>query len=198
MPLSPCASRDILLPIAAEHVTFPAAKLSLPVSVADKRLATLGVCGCPHIVSLVSVRKEGKIKLFTNHFGIEIEFTGITRQKAANIAARYLSGQGRTLGDYYDTQCITAPDGRVWKFMYDGSIKCQRKEHGTIIPADKKHSVELVSPICLTEIWRKTSFLILLVDIWYSLTGACQLILLCILDGGSRSPLHRKAIVRAI
>ena len=107
------------------------------------------VCGCPHIASIVSVRKEGKIKLFTNHFGIEIEFTGITRQKAANIAARYLNGQGRPLGDYYDTQCITAPDGRVWKFMYDGSIKCQRKEHGAIIPADKKHSVELVSPVLL-------------------------------------------------
>ena len=87
--------------------------------------------------------------MFTNHFGIEIEFTGITRQKAANIAARYLNGQGRPLGDYYDTQCITAPDGRVWKFMYDGSIKCQRKEHGAIIPADKKHSVELVSPVLL-------------------------------------------------
>ena len=107
------------------------------------------VCGCPHIANIVSVRKEGKIKLFTNHFGIEIEFTGITRQKAANIAARYLNGQGRSLGDYYDTQCITAPDGRVWKFMYDGSIKCQRKEHGAIIPADKKHSVELVSPVLL-------------------------------------------------
>ena len=38
--------------------------------------------------------------MFTNHFGIEIEFTGITRQKAANIAARYLNGQGRSLGDY--------------------------------------------------------------------------------------------------
>ena len=107
------------------------------------------VCGCPHIANIVSVRKEGKIKLFTNHFGIEIEFTGITRQKAGNIAARYLNGQGRSQGDYYDTQCITAPDGRVWKFMYDGSIKCQRKEHGAIIPADKKHSVELVSPVLL-------------------------------------------------
>lgn len=62
--------------------------------------------------------------MFTNHFGIEIEFTGITRQKAAGIAARYLNGQGRSLGDYYDTQCITTPDGQVWKFMYDGSIDC--------------------------------------------------------------------------
>ena len=107
------------------------------------------VCECPHIANIVSVRKEGKIKLFTNHFGIEIEFTGITRQKAANITARYLNGQGRSLGDYYDTQCITAPDGRVWKFMYDGSINCQCKEQGHIVQADKKHSVELVSPVLL-------------------------------------------------
>ena len=87
--------------------------------------------------------------MFTNHFGIEIEFTGITRQKAANIAARYLNGQGRSQGDYYDTQCITAPDGRVWKFMYDGSINCQCKEQGRIVQANKKYSVELVSPVLL-------------------------------------------------
>lgn len=87
--------------------------------------------------------------MFTNHFGIEIEFTGITRQKAANIAAAYLNGQGCSLGDYYDTQRITAPDGRVWKFMYDGSIDCQRKEQGRIVQANKKYSVELVSPVLL-------------------------------------------------
>ena len=87
--------------------------------------------------------------MFTNHFGIEIEFTGITRQKAAGIAARYLNGQGRSLGDYYDTQCITVPDGRVWKFMYDGSIDCQRKEQGRIVRANRRYSVELVSPVLL-------------------------------------------------
>ena len=87
--------------------------------------------------------------MFTNHFGIEIEFTGITRQKAAGIAARYLNGQGRSLGDYYDTQCITTPDGQVWKFMYDGSIDCQRKEQGRIVRANRRYSVELVSPVLL-------------------------------------------------
>ena len=87
--------------------------------------------------------------MFTNHFGIEIEFTGITRQKAAEIAAAYLNGQGRSLGDYYDTQRITAPDGRVWKFMSDGSIDCQRKAQGSIIQANRKYSVELVSPVLL-------------------------------------------------
>ena len=94
-------------------------------------------------------QKGGQVILFTNHFGIEIEFTGITRQKAAEIAAAYLNGQGRSLGDYYDTQRITAPDGRVWKFMYDGSIDCQRKEQGRIVQANKKYSVELVSPVLL-------------------------------------------------
>ena len=85
--------------------------------------------------------------MFTNHFGIEIEFTGITRQRAANIAAAYLNGQGCSLGDYYDTQRITAPDGRVWKFMYDGSIDCQRKEQGRIVQANRseEHTSELQS-----------------------------------------------------
>lgn len=87
--------------------------------------------------------------MFTNHFGIEIEFTGITRQKAAEITAAYLNGQERSLGDYYDTQRITAPDGRVWKFMSDGSIDCQRKAQGGIIQANRKYSVELVSPVLL-------------------------------------------------
>lgn len=87
--------------------------------------------------------------MFTNHFGIEIEFTGITRQKAAEIAAAYLNGQWRSLGDYYDTQRITASDGRVWKFMSDGSIDCQRKTQGSIIQANRKYSVELVSPVLL-------------------------------------------------
>ena len=87
--------------------------------------------------------------MFTNHFGIEIEFTGITRQKAANIAAAYLNGQGRSQGDNYDTQRITPPDGRVWKFMSDGSIDCQRKAQGGIIQANRKYSVELVSPVLL-------------------------------------------------
>ena len=87
--------------------------------------------------------------MFTNHFGIEIEFTGITRQKAADIAAAYLNGQGCSLGDYYDTQRITASDGRVWKFMFDGSIKCQRKKRRQVISAPKAYSVEMVSPVLL-------------------------------------------------
>lgn len=81
------------------------------------------------------------------NFGIEIEFTGITREKAARVAAEILQGTYSEGGTYYDAKKVTAPDGRVWKFMYDGSINCQSKENGRKVSAGREYSVELVSPI---------------------------------------------------
>ena len=85
--------------------------------------------------------------MFNNRFGIEIEFTGITRTQAAKIAAEYLGGTIRNEGDYYDTQAVTVPDGRVWKFMYDSSVTAQKKERGRKVSASDQYKVELVSPI---------------------------------------------------
>lgn len=87
--------------------------------------------------------------MFTNQFGLEVEFTGITRQEAAKTAAYYLNGMVDVSGDYYDTHKITVPDGRVWKVMYDGSLHCQKKEGRRTAPASDSYSVELVSPILL-------------------------------------------------
>ncbi len=89
--------------------------------------------------------------MFTNQFGIEAEFTGITREKAAETAANYLDGTTAAPGDYYNTQKVTASDGRIWKFMSDGSIHCQRKNGNHTIGADDHFSVELVSPILLYQ-----------------------------------------------
>ena len=80
-------------------------------------------------------------------FGIEIELTGITRRQAAKVVAEYLNGTITEVGDYYDAIKVTAPEGRVWKFMYDGSIKSQKKQSGRKVTANKEYSVELVSPI---------------------------------------------------
>lgn len=80
-------------------------------------------------------------------FGIEIELTGITREQAAGIAAEFLQGTYSEGGTYYDTKEVTAPDGRVWKFMYDGSIHCQKKQGRQKAAAGRDYSVELVSPI---------------------------------------------------
>lgn len=85
--------------------------------------------------------------MLTTKFGIEIEFTGITRETAAKTAAEFLHGTYEYAGTYYRAYEVTQPDGRKWKFMSDGSIHTQRKVNGEKVRADKDYSVELVSPI---------------------------------------------------
>lgn len=85
--------------------------------------------------------------MFNNNFGIEIEFTGITRRQAAETEAEYLGGTVRNERDVYSTQTVTAQDGRKWKFVSDGSITCQRRLNGRRVSAGGEYSVELVSPI---------------------------------------------------
>lgn len=78
-------------------------------------------------------------------------FTGITRRKAAEIVVDHLGGSVEELHDYYKTLKIIARDGRVWKIMYDGSIKCQKRTGGQKVSASSEYSVELVSPILTYE-----------------------------------------------
>jgi len=85
--------------------------------------------------------------MFTERFGIEVEFTGITRTQAAKIASQLLGGTATSENDTYNTHRVIAPDGRTWKIMSDGSIRTEKKENGRTISADKSYSVELVSPI---------------------------------------------------
>ena len=65
--------------------------------------------------------------MFKTKFGIEIEFTGITRKEAAETAATYLNGRVEHTGTYYDIYTVIAPDGRKWKFMSDASIDCKKR-----------------------------------------------------------------------
>lgn len=90
---------------------------------------------------------KGESHMFSSKFGIEIEFTGITRTEAAKVAAEYLGGAVESASDYYGTKRVVDRAGRGWKLMSDGSIICQRRESGRKVPADKSFSVELVSPI---------------------------------------------------
>lgn len=85
--------------------------------------------------------------MLTTRFGIEIEFTGITRTQAAEVAADFLGGTIENCRDYYDTKKVITSDGRVWKIMSDGSIRTQKKVNGQILSAGSEYSVELVSPI---------------------------------------------------
>mgnify|MGYP000965695435 CR=1 FL=1 len=85
--------------------------------------------------------------MFTTRFGIEIEFTGITRSQAAQVAAEFLNGNIENCRDHYDTKKVHTPDGRTWKFMSDSSIRKEVKVNGRKISAESTYSVELVSPI---------------------------------------------------
>lgn len=143
-----------MLPIGSTEYQPQGGHLPLGGQQFDSRIAhfclEVRTCGRPLDPSGVQRLSGRRVsQLFTNHFGIEIEFTGITRTKAAEVAAQFLGGRFNSGSGYYNTHRVTAPDGRVWKFMSDGSINCQRKEHGQIIPASRNYSVELVSPVLL-------------------------------------------------
>ncbi len=45
--------------------------------------------------------------MFINHFGIEMEFTGITREQAAEVAAKFLGGTATHAGGYYGTYHVS-------------------------------------------------------------------------------------------
>ena len=81
-------------------------------------------------------------------FGIEIEMTGLTRQRAAVVIAEHFGTAAQYGGTHYDEFYALDGQGRKWKVMSDGSIDCQRKIDGRRVPADSSYSVEFVSPIC--------------------------------------------------
>ena len=83
----------------------------------------------------------------TQTIGVEIEMTGITRAKAAEITSNFLGGTIEREFDSYDTYKVTAPDQRVWKVVSDASILTMKNVKGTLTSSDRNYSVELVTPI---------------------------------------------------
>lgn len=78
-------------------------------------------------------------------FGIEIELTGITREKAAEVIGTYLGYPSHYDGGFYKEYSVMDEQNRKWKVMYDSSIVAKKKD-GTRAGDDYK--VEFVSPIC--------------------------------------------------
>ena len=79
--------------------------------------------------------------MFETYFGIEIEFSGITRRGAAEIVAKVING--RNSG--YE---VTGPDGRIWKIVYDSSVGGYRRQGNRMVATnDNDYQCELVSPI---------------------------------------------------
>jgi len=81
-------------------------------------------------------------------FGIEIEMTGLSRQRAAQVLSEYFGRPASFDGGYYGEYSVLDSQSRRWKVMSDGSITTEKKEGRRVVPADRTYSVELVSPIC--------------------------------------------------
>lgn len=78
-------------------------------------------------------------------FGVEVEFTGITRETAARAVAEVLNTSiisGPT-GYTYHTRSIRDLKGREWKIMRDSSI---RQEYGNDSRNSDEYKVEFVTP----------------------------------------------------
>ena len=78
-------------------------------------------------------------------FGVEVEFTGITRETAAKAVAEVLNTteiSGPTRGCYY-TRTIKDSKRRSWKVMRDSSI---RAEYGRDARNADEYKVEFVTP----------------------------------------------------
>lgn len=84
-------------------------------------------------------------------FGIEIEMTGLSRQRAAQVLSEYFGRPANFDGGYYGEYFVLDSQSRRWKVMSDGSIKTEKKEGRQIVTADNTYSVELVSPTCRYE-----------------------------------------------
>lgn len=74
-------------------------------------------------------------------FGVEIEFTGITRYKAAKVVAGILGCEmGAPASNVYKTRTMIDSQGRKWKVMRDSSIVPQGGS------ASDEYRVEFVTP----------------------------------------------------
>ena len=84
-------------------------------------------------------------------YGIEIEMTGITRRKAAEIIGGYFGTQAVYAGTSYCTYTAKDRKGRVWKCMSDSSIQRFRTVNGRRVSANSDYATEVVSPVMVYE-----------------------------------------------
>lgn len=77
-------------------------------------------------------------------FGMELEFSGITRRKAAQTIAQVINGNANyhyAGGTYYKCEITSNTDGRTWIIEYDSSVDCP----------DGGEQCEFVTPKCTYE-----------------------------------------------
>ena len=77
-------------------------------------------------------------------FGLELEFTGITREEAAEVIGAYWGRKPRKYIGNHDSYEIIDRFKRRWRVVYDSSIVPECRHHY----ATEDYQVEMVTPIC--------------------------------------------------
>ena len=83
-------------------------------------------------------------------FGAEIEMTGNSRQRAAEVLAEFFGTNYVYEGTGYDKYSVTF-DGKKWVIMSDASITPLQKRNGRVVSAPDSYKVEFVSPPLLAK-----------------------------------------------
>lgn len=96
------------------------------------------------------------MEILEQSWGLEIEFTGITREHAANLMAEYLKENGLSDGyihrfSSYDERSCNDNQGRVWRIISDSSIVASRNTDDDSLYHSmslNNYKCEFVTPIC--------------------------------------------------
>lgn len=78
-------------------------------------------------------------------FGLELEFTGISRSQAASVLVKHFGVTAQHFGGSYDKYIVSDAEGREWTIARDSSLSPERK-NGSF--AGDECRCELITPIC--------------------------------------------------
>lgn len=80
-------------------------------------------------------------------FGTELEYTGISRERAAKAIHAVVGGTIRYAGQSYDAWQVTAPDGRIWQAVADGSLGSRATSAEVVTPILKYDDLETLQAV---------------------------------------------------
>lgn len=81
------------------------------------------------------------------HFGVEIEFTGISRRMAAQELAKVLGTSSIEHRGGYDARIVKDAQGRSWKIVSDGSIATKLVTTDPLSRSRSEFQCEFVTPV---------------------------------------------------
>ncbi|GAA3403444.1 amidoligase family protein [Paenibacillus hodogayensis] len=101
-------------------------------------------------------------------FGVEVEFSGITCERAAQVLVEVFDTTFARFGGWDNEEFhIPDPQDRIWKVEKDGSVDAVRKEGKTVVLATDNYKCELVSAVHCIALHHQASAEFLATDAFF-------------------------------